>query len=200
MASVYAMDSFLNKYGLVMKKIIALSLMALGTAAWAQQGYDYYEDDSYLDYQDDMGFSDVITAKVIDVKPITETISVPERREMCERIPPEERRRHKSHGGAILGGIIGGVLGNQVGKGNGRKAATAAGLVIGSAIGNKNDERRAHAPGPDTRCYLETVYREEEQLAGYDVSYRYNGEVRHARLRQHPGSEIQLRVDVSVIE
>ncbi len=183
-----------------MKKIIALSLFTIGSMASAQQSRDYYDDDPYYDYEDHSGFSDVIIAKVIDVRPITETISVPERREMCERIPPEERRRHKSHGGAILGGIIGGVLGNQVGKGNGRKAATAAGLVIGSAIGNKNDERRAHAPGPDTRCYLDTVYREEEQLAGYDVSYRYNGEVRHTRMRQHPGSEIQLRVDVSVIE
>lgn len=146
-------------------------------------------------------YNDVVYVDVIDAQPIIETISVPERREVCERFPEQQRARKHSHGGgALLGAVIGGVIGNRFGKGNGRKAATAAGVMIGAGIGAKKERKRYNHHGIETRCFIDTVYREEEQLVGYDVSYRYDGELRYVQLQDHPGDQLKLRVDVAVIE
>lgn len=146
-------------------------------------------------------YNDVVYVDVIDAQPIIETISVPERREICERFPEQHGTRKHSHGGgALLGAVIGGVIGNRFGKGNGRKAATAAGVMIGAGVGAEKERRRHNHHGVETRCYIDTVYREEEQLVGYDVSYRYDGELRYVQLQDHPGDKLKLRVDVAVIE
>ncbi len=173
-----------------MKKIFFMVSVLVGSVASAQYYQDYKED----------AFFDYVTADVVEVEPIVEIVSVPERREFCERIPAHQRYKKMNHAGAVVGGIIGGVLGNQVGKGNGRKAATAAGVIIGSSIGHVNDKKRAVRHDVDTRCYVDTVYRDEEQVIGYDVAYRYLGQLRHVQMNQHPGDKLRLRVDVMVME
>ncbi len=138
--------------------------------------------------------NNVAYGKVIDVQPVYERVSVPERQRVCKRAHYREQRANT--GGAILGGIIGGVLGNQIGSGSGRDAATAVGVIAGAAVGANHPSHRKHRP----RCYTDVRYREGRELAGYDVTYEYKGQWYDTFMTRHPGERVRLAVDVQVIE
>lgn len=142
-------------------------------------------------------------ADVLRVDPIYETVRFREPREECydEPVRVRERGGGDPTGGTVLGAIIGGVVGNQVGSGDGRKAATAAGAVIGGAIG-RNVDRNNGGPdrvyeGSERRCRVVDVEREDRRIAGYDVEYRYKGDVFVSRLDYDPGNKLRVRVAIS---
>lgn len=146
-------------------------------------------------------------ADVLRVDPIYETFYVREPREECREVATEyqERRGGDPTGGTILGALIGGALGNQVGKGDGRRAATVAGAVIGGAIGHNVDKNNGSQGGQvvqGTRqdCRVVDVEREDRRVAGYDVEYRYRGEVFLSRLNYDPGERLRVRVSVEPVE
>jgi uncharacterized protein YcfJ len=95
--------------------------------------------------------------------------------------------------GAIIGGVLGGVLGHQIGGGRGRDVATAGGAVAGAAIGANI--------GRDGQVYNQDVQRcgyvpNSSSIDYWDVTYRFNGEVHHAQVRQPPGGPT-IAVDAS---
>lgn len=124
--------------------------------------------------------------------------------------PPPPPREHQDTraGGTIVGAIVGGVVGSLFGKGDGRKVATAAGAVAGGVIGNNvaasNDQRAAQfepvsAPPPvngDSRCRDGGNGAQQRRIVGYDVEYRYGGEVYMARLAYDPGDRMRVRISV----
>lgn len=142
-------------------------------------------------------------ADVLRVEPVYEIVRYREPQQQCYDAEVErvERGGGDPTGGTIVGAIIGGALGNQVGKGNGRRAATVAGAVIGGAIGRDIDKNNG---GPDRRytsteqrCRTVEVEREDRRIAGYDVEYRWKGDVYMSRLSYDPGNKLRLRVAVS---
>ena len=142
-------------------------------------------------------------ADVLRVDAVYETVRFREPREECYDQPVSVRERGGGDptGGTVLGAIIGGVVGNQVGGGDGRRAATAAGAVIGGAIGRNVDKNNG---GPDRvyesserRCRVVDVEREDRRVAGYDVEYRYKGDVFVSRLDYDPGNKLRVRVAIS---
>ncbi|MCU7891078.1 MAG: glycine zipper 2TM domain-containing protein [Candidatus Thiodiazotropha sp. (ex Ustalcina ferruginea)] len=142
------------------------------------------------------------TAKVIDVEPIYRSveISYPERECWDEEVSHYRPDGHR-YTGTVLGGIIGGVVANSVsrGRGRGRDAATLAGTLLGGAIGHdiSHQKRRGHyTTSVERRCEVTHQSRYEEQLVGYDVTYRYKGRVFTTRTREHPGKRIPIAVDV----
>lgn len=144
------------------------------------------------------GYADVLRAD-----PVYETVRFREPREECydEEVVRRERGGGDPTGGTVLGAIIGGVVGNQVGGGSGRRAATAAGAIIGGAVGHRVDSTNG---GPDReysdvqrRCRMVDVEREERRVAGYDVEYRYKGDVYMSRLDYDPGNKLRIRVAIS---
>ncbi len=145
-------------------------------------------------------------ADVLRADPIYEYYEVSEPREECydERVVTREPRGGDPTGGTILGAIIGGAIGNQIGSGDGRRAATAAGAVIGGSIGRNVD--RTNGPpartyeGRERRCRIVDVPREEQRIAGYNVEYRYRGEVYISRLDYDPGERLRVRVSVTPAE
>lgn len=146
-------------------------------------------------------------ADVLRVDPIYETFYTREPREECQEVPTRytERSGGDPTGGTILGAIIGGAIGNQVGKGDGRRAATVAGAVIGGAIGHNVDQNNGSQSGrvvEGTRqnCRVVEVEREERRINGYDVEYRYRGEVYMSRLNYDPGERLRVRVSVEPVE
>lgn len=170
-----------KKVNTMIKKLLIISSVMLSSTVWGNR------------------HADITYAEVVDVQPVYRTISVPERRENCERVPREIR--HRNHGGAVLGGIIGGAIGNRFGGGRGRDASTALGLIIGAGIGSNHDRRNSrYERRMETHCYTDTIYRDEQQLDGYDVSYIYDGRIHHTMTRHHPGDRIKIRVKVDVIE
>lgn len=154
-------------------------------------------------------------AEVLSVDPIVEQYSEPVDRQVCRQEPVEtyepryayQERRHRDPTGAtVLGAIIGGALGNTVGRGDGRRAATIAGAVIGGAIGHDNARggRYVETGGRyrteyQQRCHVETDYRQDDRVIGYDVTYRYNGRVYQTQTDHHPGDRIQVEVQVSPV-
>lgn len=138
--------------------------------------------------------------QVVDVQPIYQLVSIPEERQVCDRRRDDRYRNHNRRdnaaGRAVLGGIIGGAIGNKFGRGSGRDASTALGVLIGAGIGaNKHSHTQRRSS-----CYIETHYREEDRFMGYDVSYRYNGQLYYTQMQEHPGDRVRLRVDVDVID
>jgi uncharacterized protein YcfJ len=89
------------------------------------------------------------------------------------------------------------VLGNTIGKGDGRKAATVVGAVAGGAVGNgvaRRGERDYQTT--ETHCREVSSVSEQRRLMGYDVEYRYRGEVYVSRLNYDPGERLRVRVNV----
>ncbi len=146
-------------------------------------------------------YNQIEYGRVIDVEPIYQSVSIPEERQVCDRVRndrySDRHQRRSNAGSAVLGGIIGGAIGNHFGKGSGRDASTALGILIGAGIGASKGNKH-HVPRQS--CYLETYYHEEQRFMGYDVTYEYGGELYHTQMNQHPGDRIRLQVDVRVLD
>ena len=52
----------------------------------------------------------------------------------------------------------------------------------------------------EQRCEMQTSWRREERIVGWDVTYQYQGEIYQARLKDAPGDRIRIRVDVTPVE
>ena len=165
--------------------------LAFGGVASAQdRGYDDSRgtDNSRLAWAD-----------VLRVDPIYDNVVSSRPREECYEAEVNQRQDTYGNnaGGTILGAIVGGALGNQVGKGDGRKAATIAGAVIGGAIGNdaaRRDDR--YSSSTQTRCQMVNERYTERRIIGYDVQYRYRGDVYMSQLDYDPGERMRVRISV----
>jgi uncharacterized protein YcfJ len=142
-------------------------------------------------------------ADVLRVDPVYDRVQTNAPHEECEDVPVE---RHVDGGnnnaaGTVIGAIVGGVLGNTVGKGDGRKAATVAGAVVGGAVGhNVASQDDGYYTGPERHCRVVTENAEERRIIGYDVQYRYRGDVYMSRLDYDPGERVRVRVSVAPAE
>jgi uncharacterized protein YcfJ len=144
-------------------------------------------------------------ARVIDAQPLYETVTVNTPREVCrqERYAITEPTRPRSAAIPVLAAVIGGALGNAVGHSNtNKKVGTAVGAVLGGAVGLDIANRRQVVGGVtryETRsvCSLEDNISTEENLVGYRVRYRYQGQVYVMRTDRHPGDTVRVRVDVT---
>ncbi len=138
-------------------------------------------------------------ADVLRVDPVYERVQVREPREECDSGDyGYERSADHSTAGTVIGALVGGVLGNTVGKGDGRRAATVAGAVVGGTVGHSAGSR--HGAYPEPQCHIVDTGREESRLIGYDVQYRYRGNVYGSRLQNDPGDRIRVRVIVEPAE
>lgn len=141
-------------------------------------------------------------AKVMSATPIYDTVRVPYEHEACynQRVYHRERRRGNT-APVLLGAVLGGLVGNKIDGGYHRGAGTAIGALVGGAIANDATRHKRHGgrsyPEDRRHCELRTEYRYEEQMTGYDVTYRYRGEIYHTQMQEHPGD--QIRVQVSVV-
>jgi uncharacterized protein YcfJ len=133
-------------------------------------------------------------ARVVDVRPITDTVSEP--REVCRDEPVVQQvpvRDEHRVAGTLLGAAIGGVLGNQVGGGDGRKIATVVGAMGGGFAGTRVQDRIQRSNTTTTterRC--ETVYEPREVTRGYDVTYSYEGRTQTVRMDHAPGDRLPV--------
>jgi uncharacterized protein YcfJ len=139
-------------------------------------------------------------ADVLRVDPVYDRVQASAPREECDDVPVD---RHVDGGnnnaaGTVIGAIVGGVLGNTVGKGDGRKAATVAGAVVGGAVGhNVASQDDGYYAGPERHCRMVQDAAEERRIIGYDVQYRYRGDVYMSRLDYDPGERMRVRVSVA---
>ena len=187
----------------------ALAASLISAPAFAGR---YDRDDRDAQYYDDSSYGgDAVArsefANVISARPIYSQVQVNQPRNECQDVPVTYRERPRYSGdntaGAVLGAVIGGVVGNQFGGGTGRAVATGLGAVVGASVGSRAGQYdggydRGGSTHTEYQRQCETVddYRVENRIDGYDVAYRYHGDVYHTTMPYDPGDRIA--VDVSV--
>lgn len=144
-------------------------------------------------HSDDRGYQRGYNqGRVIKVKPIYRTVSVPVQERRCRDDGRHQRRNNTAE--TLAGGILGGIIGNQFGRDDGKVAMTVVGSILGAVIANEASDNRGHrAHRHDRRCKVVTNYREKRKLVGYKVKYRYRGEIYWTRTKRDPGSFINVR-------
>jgi len=187
---------------IITKALVMVSLLA--TAASANAGHH-------------RGESFYAKGKVIAATPIYQTVRV-------EHIHDDSCwsrvRHHHSHAGShagnevaatVVGAVIGGTVGHVLFKKSDLKGVgTVAGAIIGGSVGNEiGHKSHSHTKGHYRSGYRHASHRkvlhcrEEytsfEEISGYDVTYKYQGEIYHTRTRHHPGKRIKLRVTVDPV-
>jgi uncharacterized protein YcfJ len=139
-------------------------------------------------------------ARVTQVTPEYQRVSVPRQECYSEVVPERQNHRGNSLAGTIIGGVAGGLLGAQVGGGNGRVAASATGAVIGAVVGDRlgsRGDRDEYYEREVRRC--RTVDTLEDRVSGYRVAYDYQGRNYVTVLPYDPGSRLPVHVDVAPI-
>ena len=136
-------------------------------------------------------------AKVVRATPLYETVRYPVDEQICweEQV---WRQSRPSAAPTVVGAIIGGVVGNQIGHGDGKAIATVAGVAIGGVVGHqvaRKHHRRGGYPVNETRCEVQRNWRTEQQITGWDVAYKYRGQVYHTRMPEKPGKRILVQVN-----
>lgn len=151
-----------------------------------------------------------VYAKVVKVRPIYREVRVVEPVRECWSEPVREVReiryeRGNRTGNTLAGAIIGGVIGHQIGKGRGRKLATAVGTVVGAQLGHdaagsggSRASRSVHTRVEEV-CERSERVRYEEEIEGYRVTYRYQGEKHTIRMPYDPGKRIKLKLRVEPV-
>lgn len=138
----------------------------------------------------------VVAAPVISASPIYRQVNTPYQECWVENVTVQVQQA-RSNAGAIIGGISGGILGNQVGDGRGRAAATLAGVIFGTLAGDRLDnpqQPHQYAVQQVQRCRMANNPRQE--LAGYNVIYRYGGRDVAVELPYDPGATVKISVGV----
>lgn len=144
-------------------------------------------------------------ATVLDADPVYRTVRINEPVEECwdEPVQVPANNGYESHTPKIVGALVGAAVGNEFGKGRGKDLATVAGAVLGGSIGRdvqansrSNNSRVVY----EQRCEMVDRYRTEERLVGYDVTYRYHGNVFSAFTDHDPGQVITVSVSVQPVQ
>lgn len=175
----------------------AIAIVCLATiAAPALAGHNKHNRSSHT------GF-----AKVTDIDPVYETISrqVPER--SCRmQTRHESANNYRSYTPTVLGTLIGGALGNELGHSKtNKKVGTVVGGVLGATLardwshrGSASQNRRRAVEEEICETNYHTQY--QENVVGYNVTYRYQGQSYQTRMNHRPGKRIKVAVRVTPVD
>ena len=135
-------------------------------------------------------------ARVIGVEPVFERVRYSVPVEDCW-VESRYRGSPDKTSAAIVGGAVGALIGNNIGRGDGRRAATLGGAFVGAVLGSEA-ARGARGPRHEEvqRCQTRYEERFDERVAGYRVTYVYDGRRGVTRLPYEPGRYIRVAVDV----
>ena len=170
--------------------VSALALAVIATGVHAQNAP--YPNNPNNDDNAHYGWADVLRAD--PVQGVAQT-NVPQ--QQCYNQQVVQHDPGNSAAGTVLGAVIGGVLGHTVGKGDGRTAATVVGAVAGGAVGNRVSDPGGNYTTNQTQCQQVNTVSQQRRIIGYDVEYRYRGEVYESRLDYDPVERLRVRVSVT---
>jgi len=177
---------------------IAIAAITLASAPYtlADSKYSRHHDKQQL----------VEYARVIDSHPIYETVSYNEPVRECRIEQRAVRRNYHSQTPVILGSIIGGAIGNELGHGrSNKKLGAVVGSILGGSIANDLSKGHRHGHGHkqirhERVCTTIDKIRYQEELVGYNVRYKYKGQVYHTTMANKPGHRIRIAVNINPID
>ncbi len=146
---------------------------------------------------------------VVESVPIVKTYRVSTPREECwqEEITVQQPRGNNGVG-TVVGALLGGAVGNAVGhKKKNKQVGVVVGAILGGTIGHaisvSNQRRNAYQVNSyrqtEEVCRTYRDYRQEEEIVGYRIRYRFNNETYTTRTDVDPGDTIKLRLVVSPV-
>lgn len=204
----------MHRRALLVLAVLAAASSGVHASGYISRGHDGYDRGGagyFEPVYDDDGVR-YAQGEVLDVQPIYRSVrhATPERVCYDQPVRHYEAGRPQSPGGTVLGALIGGVIGNQIARGHGhrgyhhrrhhRDTATLAGAAIGASIGYQASRGPGYVTeGYQQRCHVEERWQHGEEVVGYDVTYRYRGEVFQTRTDHHPGESIPVRVSVHAL-
>ena len=143
-----------------------------------------------------------VRAKVIDAKPIYETVAYREPVEICDYHYSDHDHYHDQSNvtGAVVGGVVGAAIGSQITASHhgDSVAGTIVGGVLGATVGSQVATSKPQYQ--HKQCHLEYDSNYHEELVGYRVTYRYEGKEYQTRMQHNPGRFVRLRVEVSLLD
>lgn len=126
-------------------------------------------------------------ADVLRANPTYEAVQIVDLREECrEEVLPRRERDDIRLSGSIAGGLS--AMARRARLQEQREAAARE-----SADSEAGDAGGSEPP----RCVMVEVPREERRISGYDVEYRYKGELYMSRMDYDPGNKLRVRVTVA---
>jgi uncharacterized protein YcfJ len=148
-------------------------------------------------------------AELISAVPVSKEVQVPTSHRECDTVPVTynetvQRNRTSTPTNVIVGGLIGGVIGNQVVNGSKRDAATVVGAATGGYLGYERAKRK-NAPETvqrtryEERCRTVKGSKTDLQPDGYDVTYRYQGQVYTTRMENPPPARFPVTLSVEPV-
>lgn len=187
-----------------MNKLMIAGALAAPLAAGAA-GYGGYK----LAQQDGQVAGNDGYAELISAVPVSKPVEVPTSSRECSQVPVTytqtvAREQTSTPTNVIVGGLIGGVIGNQVVNGSKRDAATVLGAATGGYLGYERAKRK-NAPQTvervrhEERCRTVKGSRTELQPDGYDVTYRYQGQVFTTRMPTPPPARFPVTLSVEPV-
>lgn len=180
----------MRKHKLPFLFTVLAAAVLLSAAALAQDG-GYYRDAP----PPERGNVHYAWADVLRVDPVYDVVQEQYPQQRCYQ-QQVVQQGSGSTAGTLLGAIVGGALGHQVGQGRGRTAATIGGAVIGGAIGNNASS--GDRVVDQTRCeQVGMQVSEHRSIVGYNVEYRYHGDVYVSRLNYDPGDRLRIRISIN---
>ena len=143
------------------------------------------------------------SAEVVQAQPLYRNVqvAVPARECWTERVV-QGGHPQAAYTGPLVGGVIGGVVGHSLARGGARTPMTVAGTLIGSSLGRRLGAVSYPAPTlvDVRRCQTVRRYEPRQQIVGYRVDYRYEGQTFSTRTQRHPGRIIRVRVEVDPVD
>lgn len=134
-------------------------------------------------------------AKVVNVQPLMQQ---PVQQDCYQQPMQVQAAPERSNTGGVIGGLAGALLGSQVGGGNGRIAAAAVGTLLGAMTGDRvdnrgNQQQQNQAGYMNAGCNTRSS---NQSLAGYLVTFDYNGRQGQKRMQYDPGQTVKVLVSV----
>jgi len=145
----------------------------------------------------------VDSAEVVQAQPLYRAVqvAVPARECWTERVV-QGGHAQGAYAGPLVGGVIGGVVGHSLARGSVRTPMMVAGALVGSSLGRGLGAASYRPPTlvDVRRCQTVRRYEPRQQIVGYRVDYRYEGQTFSTHTQRHPGRVIQVRVEVDPVD
>ncbi|MCF2949941.1 glycine zipper 2TM domain-containing protein [Paraglaciecola aquimarina] len=191
-----------------MKYIISSALILFLITPLAQANHDpvFYYKNSYnkvthnnASFNKKRSHKNYYKARVIDVTPVYEYVSVRHNRDSCDYRHHSNYpiHRDRNNHAAVIGSVIGGSIGNAASDDRHKVAGTLASAIIGGVLAHEIDRKHKkyhsnhyYSHNSCNASHLSTI--KQRRLRGYQVTYKNKGRYYSTFSQDRPNKYIRI--------